>query len=159
MAKYRPQSTYTIEIANKICVRLAAGESLSSVCRDPDFPCIATVFNWLRENDDFQIAYARAKAESADALFEELIDIADDGRNDWMENRDPDNPGYKLNGEHVNRSRLRVDTRKWAIARMKPKKYGDRLHTEHSGSIDMSSASDEDLDRRLAELEQKLAGS
>ena len=44
-----------------------------------------------------------------------------------METNDPDNPGYRLNGEHVQRSRLRVDARKWRAAKMANGKYGERL--------------------------------
>ena len=63
----------------------------------------------------------------ADALAEETLEIADDGKNDWMLDNDPDNPGYKLNGEHVQRSRLRVDARKWFASKVAPKKYGEKV--------------------------------
>jgi hypothetical protein len=90
-------------------------------------PDCATVFRWIRVKEGFREQYTRAKEESADALLEETLDIADDGSNDWMESNDPNNPGYRANGEHVQRSRLRVDTRKWAMSKLKPKKYGDKL--------------------------------
>ncbi len=46
-----------------------------------------------------------------------------------------DDEGYKLNGEHVQRSRLRIDTRKWLAGKLKPKKYGDRINLDHAGEI------------------------
>jgi hypothetical protein len=66
-------------------------------------------------------------------LAEEMLDITDDGSNDWMEIHDKDGTsiGWKLNGEHVQRSRLRVDTRKWVASRLKPKKYSERLDMNH----------------------------
>jgi hypothetical protein len=67
------------------------------------------------------------------ALAEETLDIADDGRNDWMERNDPKNQGYEFNGEHVQRSRLRVDARKWFAAKVAPKKYGEKVQQELSG--------------------------
>jgi hypothetical protein len=92
-------------------------------------PCIATVFSWFRTYPEFLAQYERAKAESADALVEEMLDIADNGTNDWMEIHDKDGEcvGYKVNGEHVQRSRLRVDARKWIAGKLKPKKYGESL--------------------------------
>ncbi len=89
----------------------------------------------------------------ADTLFDEALGIADDGTNDWMERLDKDGQaaGWQLNGEHVQRSRLRVDTRKWAAGKLAPKKYGDKLqHTGDGGGPirvrpDLSKLTDEDL--------------
>ncbi|EDT6018112.1 DNA packaging protein, partial [Salmonella enterica subsp. enterica] len=86
------------------------------------------------------------------AIAEELFDIADDGTNDWMEKLDKDGEaiGYQLNGEHVQRSKLRIDTRKWYLSKIMPKKYGDRI--QHEQKITITDLSDEELDRRLMEL-------
>ena len=92
-----------------------------------------TIFSWLRTKPEFLEQYARAKQESADALAEELLDIADDGSNDWMESNKPGNQGYDMNGEALQRSRLRVDTRKWLMSKQKPKKYGDKMDVTSGG--------------------------
>lgn len=111
-----------------MCARLASGESLNTVCKTDGMPDKSTVFDWLRTNEVFRELYRIAKEECADAWVEEIMDIADDGTNDWMEVHDKDGKSsWKLNGEHVQRSRLRVDTRKWAASKMKPKKYGEKL--------------------------------
>jgi len=126
---------YSQPLADTICERLAQGESMRSVCRDEAMPGMTSVFKWLREREEFAKQYARAKEESADALFEELLEIADNGTNDWMEKHDQDGAciGYMLNGEHVQRSRLRLDTRKWALSKLKPKRYGERISAELTG--------------------------
>ena len=103
------------------------GESMRSVSRDDSMPAMSTLFKWLRENQEFSQQYTKAKEESADALFEELIEIADDGTNDWMQKNGEGNEGWQLNGEHVQRSRIRVDVRKWALSKLKPKKYGEKI--------------------------------
>lgn len=120
---------YSQQLADIICARLAEGESLRTVCRDPDMPDKASVFRWMRTYKEFCDQYTQAKQESADALIEDMLDIADDGTNDWMEKRNSEGEGigWQLNGEHVNRSRLRVDTRKWIAEKLKPKKYGARV--------------------------------
>src|SRR5687767_2135834 len=106
-------SDYTVEIADEICSQLAEGKSLRTICKAESMPCVTTVFSWMRKHPEFLKQYARAKEESADYLAEETLEIADDGSNDWITTNDPENPGYRANGEHIARSRLRVDTRKW----------------------------------------------
>ncbi|ATI84294.1 DNA packaging protein [Salmonella enterica subsp. enterica] len=145
-------SDYTEELAEIICLRLAEGESLRSVCRDDGMPSKQAVLRWLARNESFRAQYVRAKEEGAEAIAEELFDIADDGTNDWMEKLDKDGEaiGYQLNGEHVQRSKLRIDTRKWYLSKIMPKKYGD--HIQHEQKITITDLSDEELDRRLMEL-------
>src|SRR5688572_22965809 len=104
-------SDYTPELADAICARLADGESLRSVCQSDEMPDKRTVFRWLRTNDEFRHQYTRAKEESADALSDEMLDIADDARNDWMEQQVGEGvKAYQANGEHIQRSRLRIET-------------------------------------------------
>jgi hypothetical protein len=106
---------------------------MRTACKPDDMPSAATVFSWMRKHPEFLDQYTRAKAEAADALVEEMMDISDDGTNDWMEVHDKDGEcvGYKVNGEHVQRSRLRVETRKWIAAKLKPKKYGEKVDVSH----------------------------
>ena len=122
-------SDYSPEIADIICERIADGVSLREICRTEVMPSKAAVFRWLAAHADFRDQYARAREAQADALADELLDIADDGDNDWMERKGEDGQslGWRENGEAIQRSRLRVDTRKWIASKLKPKKYGDKL--------------------------------
>jgi hypothetical protein len=125
-------STYSDEMAELICQRLAAGEPLRVICREPDMPPESTVRTWaLDDVNGFAARYARAREIQAHKMAEELLEIADDARNDWMEAQD-DKGGeaYRLNGEHVQRSRLRSDNRKWLLSKMLPKFYGDKLDVD-----------------------------
>lgn len=129
-------SKYTKKLADEICEQLAMGYSIRTVCRPERMPSVQTFFRWLRSNEEFREQYARAKEEAADAMAEDLLDIADDGTNDWMEKIDADGNlvGYMLNGEHVQRSRLRIESRKWLMSKMKPKRYGDKLDMTTNGN-------------------------
>lgn len=131
-------SDYTPQLADAICARLADGESLRSVCRDESMPSMQTVFAWLRKHEEFLEQYARSKEECADAYAEDIIEIADDGTNDWMEkkNAEGENIGWQVNGEHIQRSRVRIDTRKWLAAKLKAKKYGEKV--EHTGTVELA---------------------
>jgi hypothetical protein len=101
---------------------------------------MSTVFKWIRTIPEFSQQYDKAKAESADSLAEEILDIADDGTNDWMERNGKDGEKQTVfNTEHVQRSRLRVDARKWIASKLKPKKYGDKTEVEHTGKVSLES--------------------
>lgn len=130
-------STYSEEIAAKICSLIADGQSLRSICKADNMPASSTVFLWLASHKDFSEQYARARDAQAEALAEEILEISDDGTNDWMERKgeDGESLGWQLNGEHVQRSRLRVDARKWLASKLAPKKYGERLDVEHGGNV------------------------
>lgn len=109
-------------------------------------PSVDTVLRWLREDkgcefdedgkkvkDGFCAQYARAKEEQADFMIEEMIEIADDGTNDLMTIEKGDISYEVENKEVTNRSKLRVETRKWIASKLKPKKYGDKIDMELTG--------------------------
>jgi len=127
---------YSPDLADRICAAIADGDSLRTVCLADDMPDKSTVFRWLRLYPEFRDQYARAKDDSTDAIFDELLDIADDGINDYMwvqYGKDVENGAWKENKEVTNRSRLRVDTRKWLMSKMKPKKYGEKVDVTSDG--------------------------
>lgn len=88
----------------------------------------STIFDWLDRHEEFAKRYARAKEAAADFIVEEMLEIADDARNDFVEN---DKGHITLDTEAVMRSRLRIDTRKWLAAKLRPKRYGDALDLNH----------------------------
>lgn len=124
---------YPPEIRVVICERIANGESLRAICAGDGMPDKSTVFAWLASDEAFSDQYARARALQAEHMAEEILEIADDGRNDWMERNADEDAGWVHNGEHSQRSRLRVDARKWLMSKMAPKKYGDKVSQEISG--------------------------
>lgn len=127
-------SDFTQELADIICERIADGESLRSICAEEGMPAKSSVFKWLGLHSAFADQYARARETQADALFDEILEISDNGRNDWMERQDDNGgSGWQLNGEHLQRSRLRVDARKWMAGKLRPKKYGEKVTQEHTG--------------------------
>ena len=113
-------SKFTQTLADAICERIANGESLRNICRDEGMPNKATVFRWHIDNSEFSDQYARACARREDSFFDDLIEIADSVNADAAE---------------VAKARLQIDSRKWVLSRMNPKKYGDRVQQEVSGSI------------------------
>lgn len=117
---------YTRAMGDEICDRLANGESLNRICKDPHIADRRNVIRWILATDNklydvFRHNYAQARECQYQCMADDIIDIADNGSNDYMEREDPDNPGYAVNGEALGRSRLRVDTRKWFMSKVLPK--------------------------------------
>lgn len=131
----RPPEIRTKANADRICALLAEGMSLRKICEMDGMPSKPAILDWLAIDADFAAQYAQARVKQAEGMGEELLEIADDGRNDWMEKlgKDGQSLGWMVNGEAVQRSRLRVDTRKWLLSKMLPKKYGEKIEHEHSG--------------------------
>jgi hypothetical protein len=137
MAEYgrgRPTS-YTEGLAAEICKRVADGETLSQVCRSDHIPPRTTVMQWVLDNrEGFSVRYARAKDMQIEFWADEILDVSDDGTNDYMVRsgaEDDDKSAWCLNGEHISRSRLRVDSRKWLLSKLRPERYGDKV--QHTG--------------------------
>lgn len=124
-------SKYNQEMADKICECLADGMTLRETCRQEGFPPESTVRRWVLDNrEGFAAQYTRAREIGYHSMADELLEVADNGSNDWMLRLSDDDYGkelYVLNGEHVQRSRLRLDTRKWLLSKALPKVYGEKL--------------------------------
>jgi len=133
-------SSFTTKTADIICQRISDGQSLREICRNDDMPDKATVMRWLgnEKQSAFRDQYARARDAQVDHFAEEILEISDDGSNDWMERKLPNGEATEvINHEHIARSKLRVDARKWLMSKMAPKKYGDKLDLEHSGAVEI----------------------
>ena len=124
-------STYSDDVAATICQRLACGESLRAICLGDDMPDRTTVYDWLFRMPEFAIQYTRAREEQAETMADDIVAIADERYNDY----DIDNDGnVRVNNEAIQRSKLRVEARKWVAAKLKPKKYGDKITQEVVGA-------------------------
>lgn len=143
-APNNPNTVYTKKVAASICQYIMEGMSIREIERQEGMPCSTTIFNWLAlDKNGFVEQYTRAKECQSEYMAEEMLEISDDAQNDYMKRNHEDNEGWQENGEHIQRSRLRIETRKWLMSKMKPKKYGDKLRTEHSGSVTFSGMMDE----------------
>jgi hypothetical protein len=122
-------SGFSEALGTVICERLIQGESLRAICRSADMPALSTVCLWLSKHEPFSVQYARAKEIQMEHKLEEIFEIADNSEGDITVT----DGRAIVNHENIQRARLRVDTRKWAMSKLAPKKYGDRLVAEHSG--------------------------
>jgi transposase len=131
--------TYSETVAATIIDRLASGDSLRKICKSPGMPKESTVRLWATsDRNGFAAHYTRAREAQMDALAEDILEIADDDKAD------------------VNRARLRVDTRKWLMSKIAPKRFGEKRSHELSGPnggpIEYANLTEEEIDARIAAL-------
>ncbi len=128
-------SSFTQEIADQICERIASGEILVNVCNDESLPTARTVFRWLADplRSEFCQQYAHAKEVQLERMADEILSIADDSSADITTRYNEKGDPYEVTDhDHINRSRLRVDSRKWLLSKLIPKKYGDATLLKHA---------------------------
>jgi hypothetical protein len=127
----RPEFRWSDDIETEILDRITKGETLRQICRDEHMPSTFTVYKMRSNRPDFARAYARARDAQLEAWEDELLDIAEDGTTDWVDRevargrieRQPDR-------EHIERSKLRIDAKKWIMSKRAPQRYGDALRIE-----------------------------
>ena len=127
------KTKYTPELADEICERLAAGESLNEICKSDDrFPNETQVRRWaIADLDGFALKYAHARELQADHYFDLIRIRARDCRLGIKTEESVDDEGRTttktVQADMIERSRLEIDALKWITARIAPKRYGDRL--------------------------------
>jgi hypothetical protein len=126
-------SKFSDKLADRICERIANGESLRSICADKNEPGKRTVMTWLSSNEAFRHQYARAREDQADHYADEIIEIAD-------------------NEADTNRARVRIDARKWKASKLAPKRYGDYQRLQAKLEHGFSELSDEELSWQFSKL-------
>ncbi|MCA8026424.1 terminase small subunit-like protein [Burkholderia cepacia] len=108
-------STFSPELFARICERIASGESLRTICKGAGMPHRVTFLRWVNADEERGKQYSEALMLRAENYFDEIIDIADS-------KADPQ------------KTRVQIDARKWVLARMNPKKYGDKFTQELTGA-------------------------
>lgn len=126
---------YSQDLTDRICVRLALGESIRTICKDEDMPAQSVIYQWLYRHPEFQEQYTRAREEQAESHADEIVDIADETPA-LLEVRDKEGNivDIKLDSAYIAWQKQRIDSRKWNASKQRPKKYGDRV--THGGDDD-----------------------
>ena len=126
---------YTAEIADEICRRLADGQTLPRICADPRMPARSTVIQWVIEDrEGFSDSYRASRELQRDAWADDMVDISDDGRNDYRMKVTRGGEEIEVfDRDNVERSKVRVSTRQWLMKVGSPQKYGDKIEQTHKG--------------------------
>ena len=141
------------EVIEQILALVDDGKSLRQACKEIDFPR-KTFEGWLEADEELSAQYARARENRAEKIFEEILTIADRPA--------PTTDSGATDSGDVQHRRLQIDARRWMLGKMSPKKYGDKIDLEHSGSVktysdfDLSKLSTEEL-VNLRRMREKAA--
>lgn len=121
MGRGRP-SSYTDEIAEEICERLAKGETLNQICRSEGMPAAHSVRRWVLDDvEGFSPRYARARAMQIEHFEDEILALGDGVLG-------------TENNAAVSAAKHAADNRKWLMSKLRPDKYGERIaHTGADG--------------------------
>ena len=144
------KSSYDPAVAHQICEMLSEGIPLREICRMEGMPPWRNIYFWMARDEDLAAHIARAREVGYDSIAEECLDIADNSVNDWV-NREQFNPRTKkvevirvVDPEHIQRSKLRIETRLKLLAKWS-NKYSEKtvitgdpngaaIKTEEAGS-------------------------
>ena len=133
---------YDDKVARRICERIMMGDSLRKIAADPRMPSKRSIIRWLADPkaSAFREMYYFARRVQAEVIVDEIIEIADDHRGDWkpIYNKDGDLVDIKADNEAIQRSRVRIDTRKWLASKMIPRMYGDNKHVDMDVTGDLA---------------------
>lgn len=136
MAVERPETWIPekkAQAVDTIIQRICEGESLRSILTYADknvLPSMRTFLRWVSEDEDLRQQYARAMEVRSEAMFEEILEISNEANADIDITEDGK---IRVVGEAVQRSRLKIDARKWMLGKMNPKKYGDKVDITSDG--------------------------
>ena len=138
----RPEIPFDQNTAKQICDMIESGMTLNAICQLPDIPSIPTVYKWLDNNPDFFQEYARARSKQADTFADMVMTEA-------------------FNSHDAQIGRLRIDALKWTASKLAPKKYGDKVEVEQTGSTNFKisfAVPERDTRDSLKELSAPIAG-
>lgn len=119
-------TNYTKELAVIICNRIANGESLKKICSDDGMPERTVVYDWLEKHEEFTNMYARAREDQADTLAEEIIELSDQAAQ--VIKGDDKSDSARVQAKH-----LQIESRKWTAAKLRPRRYGEKLDVTSMG--------------------------
>ena len=147
---------YDEETGIAICTRIIEGETIKEICEDPDLPSQRTIYRWLAAIPTFWQLYARAREALMDRWADEIIEIADDSSEDYVDHIGADGVvERRFDPEAVQRSKLRIETRKWLMSKLASRRYGDKIDVNmQATTTPAANLTDDELTARvMAHLE------
>ena len=129
------------------------GGHMADFCRQRDI-AYTTMYDWVRSDDRRAELYLRAREDRAEKFADEIVAISDEAT--VTAKHMGEEVVLVLDAAAVSRNKLRVDSRKWIAAKLKPRVYGDKVQVE--GVIDHKGMADDVLLTRLAKFNIALSG-
>lgn len=123
-------SKLTKEAKAAVCEELTLGKSLREVCLMEGFPDISNVIRCLQRDLDFRAQYIQARKLQEEIIFDQIHYIADTPQRGIKITTKPDGSVETTEADMIEHRRLQIESRKWLLGRMSPKKYGDKIEVD-----------------------------
>lgn len=127
---------YSEEVADAVCLSIASGESLRTICAWHGMPSISAVMRWITKHKYFETQYYLAREAQAELFADDTVDLSDSPeqtpryyQGEPVMDQDGE-PVMEITNASIQHARLRVDARKWKAARMNGKRWGDKVQTD-----------------------------
>lgn len=139
------------DILNKVCKRIIEGEAVRNILKEKDMPDFTTWLKWMKDEEKAK-QYAHAMELRAEHMFEEILKIADTPQ-DGITIKETERGTEITKGDMIQHRRLQIDARKFMLAKMMPKKYGDRIDLNAINTNLNVEVSDEQREKILKDLD------
>lgn len=126
------RSQFCARNCERICELLGQGMPLTRVCASLGLKR-TTVLDWVRRHPAFGEAYAAARLQGYEALADEIIELSDEA----ADLAAADGTAAAATAA-IQAKRLQVETRKWLLANMMPRVYGERKDTHPAAAATQS---------------------
>jgi hypothetical protein len=148
---------FSEKLAVELCHRVAGGEFLTNICKEPDMPTVRSVTQWKKERHEFKVLYDDAIKDRLDIFEDEVVTIADESEHDFKLVKKGGKQIKVLDAEVISRAKLRIDARKAHLKAYRPERWGEQstLNVNNYDALDPANMSQEELEKVLQDLEEK----
>jgi transposase-like protein len=119
---------YDETIADAVCDAISSeSKGLAAIITQLEYDISPSlIYKWIQQNESFRERYARAKAEQALVLADEITEIADNTQAGEIITEKGDGTVETKHADMLEHRKLRIESRKWLAAKLLPKVYGDK---------------------------------
>lgn len=157
-AKQRKEAvTYSDNLAQEICERIASGELLTVMCLDKHMPTVRKANAWLHEHTEFKILFDQSLQDRLTIFEEQIIQIPDEAAHAYIEVKKGSSVQRVQDTGKVQAAKLQVEVRRLHLKAGRPQKWGDSatIITKSSDEFDTANMSPEELEKQIADIERK----
>jgi hypothetical protein len=155
----KEQIQFSESLAMELCHRVAGGEFLTIICKEPEMPTTRMVIQWKKEYKEFALLYDEAIRDRLEIFEDQLVTIADSSENDFKLVKKGGKQVKVLDAEVISRAKLMIDVRKAHLRAYRPERWSEQstLNVNNYDAMDIDNMTQEEMDKKIAELESKEA--
>lgn len=127
-------TTYSEEVVSTIFARIAQGESVVSICSDPGMPAQSAFYKWMDSKPELVERYTCARKSQANTIFDKMLNVAENTEIGITKKIKPE--GEEITeGDMLGHRKLKIDTYKWILSKLEPKKYGEKIDIDMTADV------------------------